>query len=457
MFMSAIFLLPGLVSLYLVIRGRIEAAFLSVYLPVLLLLPDGYAIKIPHLPAISAAQSALIPIGAVALYRLLRNGLPSLMDMLVTLFIASSTASELLRERVMNDGIFTALISFISIFLAYAVGRMLIEPCLRFATVRRFVILILLLGPIGLYEWRMGQSLYGAIGQRFFKLDTVRAFIQLRSGRGRMAASFNDAELAGIVCGMTAALNVWLVYLYKWRSRVNLGNPLAWLEKFHIPGLLLLLYVFLTQSRGPMIAVAMAYLILQIPKFKNKKVATALVAILIAAAALGAYQYFAHYTNISDPGAVMNEQQGSALYRRQMNELYQPIVKQGGFLGWGVLSHPVLPGMFSLDNEYLLVHLAYGNAGYILFLLIAAETFRKLIVRSWTMKEPEDQAFAVALLAAMAIFWISIYTVFMGEQTPQIAFLLVGWSQSLLPTSTGPSAVPEDVARSRFKFRRIFS
>jgi hypothetical protein len=357
----------------------------------------------------------------------------------------------------MNDGIFASLISFISIFLAYAAGRTMIEPGLRLVTVRRIVILMLLLGPLGLYEWRMGQSLYGVVGQRLFNLDSVRAFIQLRSGHGRMAVSFNDAELAGIVCGMIAALNVWLVYLRKCGSAANLGERLSWLEKYHIPGLLLLLYVFLTQSRGPMLAVGVAYLILQIPKFRNKKAATAVVAILIAVAALGAYQYFTHYTNVSDPGAIANEQQGSALYRRQMNELYQPIVKQGGFLGWGVLSHPVLPGMFSLDNEYLLIHLAYGNAGYILFLLIVAENIRKLIMRSWTLKAPEDQAFAISLLAAMAVFWISIYTVYMGEQTPQIAFLLVGWSQSILPDSTEQSAVPEIQEPARFMFRRIFS
>jgi hypothetical protein len=455
--MSAIFLLPGLLSLYLVIRGRIETAFLSVYLPALLLLPDGYALKFPHLPAISAAQSALIPIGTVALYRLARRGLPSLMDILVGLFIVSITASEILRERVMNDGIFAALIAFISIFLAYAAGRVIVEPGLRLVTARRIVILILLLGPLGLYEWRMGQSLYGVVGQRLFNLDTVRAFVQMRSGRGRMAASFNDAELAGIVFGMTACLNVWLVYLRKWGSAANLGRRLAWLEKYHIPGLLLLLYVFLTQSRGPMLAVGVGYLILQIPKFKNKKAATVAVAILIAAAGLAAYEYFSHYTNISDPGAILNEQQGSALYRRQMNELYQPIVKQGGFLGWGVLSRPILPGMFSIDNEFLLVHISYGNSGYILFLLIAAETFRRLVLRSWRLQAPEDQAFAIALLAAMAVFWLSIATVYMGEQLPQIAFLLIGWSQSILPVSAGPAATPGDAVRSRFAFRRIVS
>jgi hypothetical protein len=455
--MSAIFLLPGLLSLYFVIRGRIETAFLSVYLPVLLLLPEGYALKFPHLPAISAAESALIPIGAVALYRLLRSGLPSPMDILVGLFIVSITASEVLRERVMNDGIFSALISFISIVLAYAAGRTLVEPGLRLVTVRRFVILILLLGPLGLYEWRMGQNLFGVVGQRFFNLDGVRAFDQMRSGRGRMAVSFNDAEIAGIVFGMSAALNVWLVYLRKWRSPANMGKRLAWLEKYHIPGLLFLLYVYLTQSRGPLLAVGVGYLILQIPKFKSKKSATVVVAILIAVAGVAAYGYFSRYTNISDPGAVMNEQQGSALYRRQMNELYQPIVKQGGFLGWGVLSRPVLPGMFSIDNEFLLVHLAYGNSGYFLFVLIAAESLRRLVVRSWKVQTPEDQAFVTVLLAAMTVFWISITTVFMGEQLPQIAFLLIGWSQSILPLSTGPAAAPELAVRSRFAFRRVFN
>ncbi len=455
--MSAIFLLPGLLSLYLVIRGRIEAAFLYVYLPALLLLPDGYALKFPHLPAISAAQSALIPIGAVALYRLARRGLPSLMDILVFLFIVSITASEVLRERVMNDGIFTALISFIAIFLAYAAGRTIIEPGLRLITVRHIVILMLLVAPIGLYDWRMGQSIYGVIGQRIFKLDSVREFIQLRSGRGRLVASFNDAELAGIAFGMAAALNVWLVYLRKWGSAMNTIKKFDWLEKYHIPGILLLLCVYFTQSRGPLLAVAVGYLILQIPKFTNKKIATSVVAIVIIVSAAGAYQYFSRYTNISDPGAVLNEQQGSALYRRQMNDLYQPIVKQGGFLGWGVLSRPVLPGMFSVDNEFLLVHISYGHFGYILFVLIAAETFRRLVVRSWKLQEREDQAFAVALLAVMAVFWISLTTVYMGEQMPQIGFLLIGWSQSILPVSAGAPVLPENTVRPRFTFRRIIS
>jgi hypothetical protein len=42
-------------------------------------------------------------------------------------------------------------------------------------------------------------------------------------------------------------------------------------------------------------------------------------------------------------------------------------------------------------------------------------------------------------------------------ELPQIAFLLIGWSQSILPVSTGPAAAPEIALRSRFAFRRVFS
>jgi hypothetical protein len=453
--MSILFLLPAFISLYFVIRRRIEIAFLTVYLPCLLLLPNGYALRLPHMPPLSAAQGALIPIGIVALGRLVRKGLPSIMDVLVLLFIVSITASEVLRERVMTDGIFSAATSFVEVFLAYAVGRMIIEPDLRFAAVKRFVVLILLLGPFGLYEWRIMQNLFGVIGQRVFGLFDVTSDVQIRSGHGRMAVSFGDSELAGIVVAMTAAMNAWLVYLVKWRSNVNSGTLFTKLEKFHVPGLILLLFAFLTQSRGPQGALVVALIIVQIPRFKNKKFAGAIIGIMLAVAAVGAYGYLERYTNVSDPGAELSEQQGSAMYRREMNELYKPLVAAGGVLGWGVLSHPVLPGKFSIDNEFLFVHLCYGDAGFVLLILIAAESIRRLISLSWKLKAQEDQAFAISLLAALIALWIALLTVYMGDQLPQIAFLLIGWGQSIVPGTNRLAPSQEGAAVTRFAFRRV--
>jgi hypothetical protein len=452
--MSALFLLPGFISLYFIMRGRIATAFVSVYLPCLLLLPNGYQFRLPHLPSVSAAQAALIPIGVVALYRLAKRGLPSLMDILMVLFMISTTISEVLREHVMNDGIFYSMTTFVAVFLAYATGRTIIEPDLRFVTVRRFVILVLVLGPVGLIEWRLGINIFGMIAERIFNIGGVQSGVQIRSGHGRISTAFNDAELAGIVFGMTAALNVWLFYLYKWRVGADLGRRLSQLEKYHIPGLLCLAYLFFTQSRGPMLAVGAAYLILQVPRFRNKRTAMILVGVLLVVGGIAAYSYFKAYTNI-DPTAVANEQQGSALYRRQMNEFYQPIVQMGGPLGWGMLSHPILPGMFSIDNEFLLVHLAYGDCGYYIFLLITAEAMRASIVLSWKMRGPVDQAFAISLLGAMAVFFISVTTAYMGEQTPQIAFLLMGWIQSVRATNSIGVATSAETIVPKFAFRRV--
>src|SRR5580658_6267405 len=159
--MSVLFLIPGLISLFLVFQGRVKRAFLSVYLPSLLLLSQEFSLRIPHLPPLSAAEYALIPIGVIALIQHIRSGSFRLMDVLVFLFWVSFVITEILREPILNDGILSAAEVFVSQLLAYAVGRQLIEPDLRFKTVRRIVIFILLLCPFGVYEWRFGQSIYG--------------------------------------------------------------------------------------------------------------------------------------------------------------------------------------------------------------------------------------------------------------------------------------------------------
>jgi len=455
--MDVLFLIPGVISLILVLRGRVESAFLYVYLPALLLIPYAFAFRVPHLPAFSAAQWALLPIAAVAFKRQTRSGLPSLLDLLIVAFLISTAASEILHERVTNDGFFLAIDNFISIVLSYLVGRRMIEPNLRLAAVRQFVIVMLCLGPVSVLDWRLGQNLYGLIGERFFNNFLVAASIQMRSGHGRVSASFNDAELAGIVFAMTIALDAWLSYLRRTRSGANLGPRMSMMEKYHVPSLLLLMYLLMTQSRGPLLALGAGYLILQITRFRNTQMATCLVAAVLAVGAYGVSVYLDRYTNVSDPYAVQDEQQGSALYRRRMNELYKPIAEEGGTLGWGRLSYPKVPSMSSIDNEFLRVHLSYGSIGYVLFWLITIESMRSLLVRSWKLRGLEDKAFAISLLAAMATFWISISTVYMGEQLPQIAFLLMGWGQSIVPGSTEAAAVPVDSVRAKYAFRRVFN
>lgn len=459
--MSLLVLVPGLICLFFVVRGRVETAFLSVYLPTLLLFPQAFSIRLPHLPQFSISELAAIPLGVVALYRLAQKVRPVPMDFLVGAFLICLTVTEVLYEHDTKDGLCIAAISFVSMFMCYAVGRTLIEPDLRMATVRRVVLLVLLLGLPGIFEWRMGHNIYAPLG-KYFGVE-MAPNIQIRGGHGRFSAAFTDSEIAGIAIGMTAALNAWLAYLWRTRSWENPGRLFSALERYHIAGLLLLVYVFFTQSRGPQLALIVGYLILQIPKFRNTKLVTGVVAILILLGGVAAYQNFSHDTDVAEVYGPQNEQQASALYRRRMLEVFQPILQQGGWLGWGYKSIPHAQGLGnlgngvqSIDNDFLYVNLAQGRLGYTLLLLIAGESVRTLVVRSWRLNLVEDRAFAFSMLAAMAVLWIALATVYMGDQLPQMAFLLIGWGQSIESGSTGPARMPENVAPAKFVFKRVF-
>ena len=453
--MNLLLLLPAFFSLAFVLRGKAETAFLSVYLPALLLLPETYAVKIPHLPPTSAAEFALIPIGLAGLFRLIQRGSFSLMDFLVIAYACSITATEVTTERILNDGIFFAANACIAIVLPYMAARTLIEPLLRLATVRRIVILFLLTIPFGIFEWRFGQSLYGIIGQKFLFLSNVNTGVVIRDGRGRMGGAFTFSEIEGIALGMTASLNGWLAYVNRTQGGAALGKLFSNLEKYHVPGLLILMSIVLTQSRGPLMSLAAAYLIIQIPRFKNTRLASLVVAAVLAGCAFGAYEYFSHYTDVSYD-QIKSEQQGSAIYRAEMNVYFQPVAEQGGWLGWGAFNVPKVRGQISIDNEFLRVHLVQGKFGYYVLILIVAESIRVLVVRSWKMRSFEDRAFVFSMLGAMAVLWITLYTVYMGQQLPQFAFLLMGWCQSISPTAESATATVEVTERPKFEFQRVF-
>jgi hypothetical protein len=186
---------------------------------------------------------------------------------------------------------------------------------------------------------------------------------------------------------MTFCLNAWLVYLRRVKTSVDLGNILTRLEKYHVPGLLLFLYAYGTQSRGPLIALGAGYVILQVPRFKSTRTMTIVIAVLLVGGYFTMSAYFASYMSaIAANPAAMTEQQSSVLYRNEMNKLYPPVAEKGGWTGYGAGGIPTIEGMKSIDNHYLLVHLAWGRLAYYLFILMVWENVRVLLVRSWSSR-----------------------------------------------------------------------
>ena len=145
-------------SLYYIVFNRRDKAFLNVYLPCLILLPTFYNVRLPHLPPISPASAALIPIGLSLLFLPKTRWRFRRLDLWVVLFMVSIGLSETLREYNPKDGMVLWIQDFIEMFLAYIVGRQIIEPELRMETIKRIIFLVLLQMPIALYEYRFGVN-----------------------------------------------------------------------------------------------------------------------------------------------------------------------------------------------------------------------------------------------------------------------------------------------------------
>jgi hypothetical protein len=451
--LAYLFLIPLLITLYLSVQGKEEKAFLYVFLPCLFVLPEYYAIRLPHLPPFSAAEGALLPIGISIALKSVGKWKFRRMDLWVTLFLLSMGASEWFREADVKTGMLLFANSVISLVPAYIVGRRLVEPHLRLKTVKMIVLMILCITPFILFEYRMGQSPWLIIGNSFFRLDTVWS-VQMRGGHARIAASFGDTILAGIVFAVVLLLNSWLVFVNKTGRLAQLGGRFSRLEKWHIPGLLLFGFLYLTQSRGPLMSAGVGFLIMCIPRFRNMRIGAFVVGSILLVGGISAYTYFENYTSVSVDKAV-DERQSSAIYRRLMIEGYKPVVEAGGLLGYGALDHPTVNGMGSIDNNYLLIQLSQGQLGYYAFLLIVGESGWTVLGYAMRFRRREDVLFAFCMLGILTAIFFSLTTVYMGEQIPLITFFLIGWSQSL--QQEGNQSEVLQAVPARFQFKRVLT
>jgi hypothetical protein len=451
-----LFAIPAFISLYYVIRGRLDKAFLNVYLPCTFMMPYYFHFRLPHLPVLSAGAGALIPIGFSLLFRPQKKWKFCRMDLWVTLFVVSYGLSEVLREYSPKDGMILWITNFIEMFLAYVVGRQVIEPELRLETVKRIVFLFMLQTPFILFEFRMGQNIWLNTARNVFRLYDVGWFVQLRGGTARIASCFGHAILAGIMFVVAMALNYYLVQIYK-RDKQRLGPRMSWLQKYRLPFFLLPIYVFMTSSRMPMACAVVCYLLLQIPRFRSVKTGAILIVATLVVGFAGAYTAFQKYTSVSED-QVTDEAQSSAIYRKQLIEEYQPILQAGGLLGWGALSHPVVMGLGSVDNNYLLIQLNQGTLGLYSFYLIALESVLGLTLCAMRFKTKESLFLVFSLMGALIGTFLALYTVYLGEQVPQVLFLLLGWASSLQDTSVFAGAKAMSYQpEGKFRFRRVIA
>ena len=123
-------------------------------------------------------------------------------------------------------------------------------------------------------------------------------------------------------------------------------------------------------------------------------------------------------------------EQQNAQYRNQLIDNYIPVAIEGGAWGWGQ-DFPRAPGQGSIDNEYLFLALTRGWVGLLAFSMVLLGAVWRAARAAALAPTPLDQSFAFTLLGCVLGVMVVIFTVFLGNQTFELVFLLAGWVQAL--------------------------
>ena len=66
--MSIVILIPGILCIFALLRGNTRQVFVDFFIPVLVLLPLGYLLKLPHIPPIDFLTTVTLPLGIAMLF-----------------------------------------------------------------------------------------------------------------------------------------------------------------------------------------------------------------------------------------------------------------------------------------------------------------------------------------------------------------------------------------------------
>ena len=357
---EAIVLLPGLLACWFAMTRSLEAALFSVYLPVLMLIPDYFRLPIDGFPDPGFGQTAILPIGIgicyVALFE--RRWRVSALDFFVLAFVAWQFISNdyNLGYKEAQNNLFDLLT--LAIF-PYMAGKALIEPAgRRIPFARRFVFLLFVVTVLSAYEFRMGDNLFRPLVGPFFPGQDPGSFTQMRWGFGRIGGPYVHAILMCAILGIGYVLCRWLTVANLWQSRFRWLRGLP-LKKATAISAVLLVGMFMTLSRGPWIGAACGAILASVGTKANRR--RALTRALLILVGSGLILYTAGKAYLDGVSAFEGvEEQASAQYRAVLLEEYDKIVMQSPIFGWGHVNWPRVPGMPSIDNNYLYTALGSG-------------------------------------------------------------------------------------------------
>jgi O-antigen ligase len=429
--MSLVVYLALLASAVVVMRHGPARALLAVYLPTLLLLPDGLRAITPGLPDPNFNQAAIIPIIAMAVLRYGSRWQPAPMDFLIVLFGVCVGLSDYLG-RGYADAQNLMFAMLFSVMAPYFAARLMIgADNLHVAVGRRFVALVFVVAVIGFFEFRFGYNPFHATVGKLFGGQGSGWVTTFRHGVARVAGPYSHAILAGIMLVTAYRLQRWLQWGGHWETRFALLPALPWSKAAIITGMLALGTV-MTVARGPWLGGLVAVAIVAVGRARNRGRALAISAGVLAVGTVAGAAAMASYLDIQ-PGQMMTMSQESALYRKVLFEKYLAIVLEQPWFGWGLTTWPKVPGMESIDNYYLLISLMHGLPA--MFMLVVMLLGSALMCIRRGLQEPVGSNSPLFTFAGIFVaIFVALGTVYLGEQVLPTLFFVLGWSQAALKT-----------------------
>lgn len=475
--MALIILIPALLCWAVLARSTARTALLTVYLPTLLLLPQYYVLRIQHLPPVSFADAAILPLAIALLATGRRYWRSSWMDLWILLlpvsaaisetlngdptwgdwvglFSPGSAASQVLGRNIANGGL-AFVGALLTIVLPYMIGKMLLEQQdsdgqpMRRKFVKQMLMLLTVVGLLSVYDFVKETNLWQSLASPLQSIKDEDWPTQVRWGFGRIAGPYGHAILAGMVFLIGVVYCLWLRRADpQWGARrIVAGLP------FTLRGLVLTAVVgglLMTQSRGPWLGVGLALVFALLTRVLS--VGRAAIAFLVFLTVFGvfAYTFGRQYTD-RDMLQASTQEQRNAIYRRQLLANYAPFIAERPVFGWGAINTPQPNGQQSIDDEYLLLTVTHGFFGLGLFLTIVAGTATRLLQFLARPMRHEDRILVFAHMAVLIGLMTTIATVYMGEQLLVLFYIFIGWVQGMNPAFVTESASRELNAQASFR------
>jgi hypothetical protein len=312
----------------------------------------------------------------------------------------------------------------------YVAARLLFDGrAADIAVARRFVILGFAALLVGLYELRFGVNPFLRYLGILFPGQGEGWVTTFRHGVARVAGPYSHAILAGVMAVIAYRLQRWLQWGRHWEPRFAALPALPW-SKAAVITAVLALGAVVAVARGPILGAVLGAALIFIGRSARRKTLLPVAAIALVILVPSGYVALMSYLDVR-PGMPMTMSQESALYRKVMIERYIDIAVEHAALGWGRNTWPKLPGMSSIDNYYLLLSLMHGLVALGLLVFLFLWQGMRLFARGMA-EPPGANSLALTFSGILVAVFVTLGTVYLGEQAVPVFFLILGWSEALL-------------------------